>query len=224
MPDRVILWITDEICEDERKKISKLLETEVEYGLEIRFVKDVRVHTKYYYALLENPQALVVTVDDDMIYPENLIEKLLEGHYNNPNCVIAARVHEITFSNENIQLYGNWNRLAPGSNMKGHNLLATGVGGVLYPPNCLYSDWKNSDLFLKLCPTADDIWLKIMEALEGTKVVKLKKYTRETFTFSGTQDIALAKINVGQGRNDVLLKQCQEYYKFSGELLNQKDI
>ena len=218
MPDRITLWITNEISEVQRKEICGLLKSEIDFGLEINYIRDVRVHTKYYYAMLKNPEDIIITVDDDMIYPETLIENLYKAHQENPDCVIASRTHELTFSGKDIRLYDEWHRLAPGANNKGHSLLATGVGGVLYPPHCLFEDWEKSELFLELCPTADDIWLKIMEAMNGTKVVKLYKYTKETFTFSDTQSVALVNLNVGQGRNDILLKQCQQHYDFNSEL------
>lgn len=218
MPDKIILWLTDQIADDKREYVLDLLSVEIANGLEIRFVNDVRVHTKYYYAFLSYPDQIIITIDDDMIYPEDLIENLYNEHQKHPNTVIAARTHEITCSGNEINQYDKWHRLAPGNNNNNKFLLATGVGGVLYPPNCMYKDWKDSSLFLELCPTADDIWLRIMEAMNGVNVYKLNKYTRETFTLLGTQEVALVNTNVGQGRNDILLRRCQEYYGFDANL------
>lgn len=218
MPDRVILWITDEISD--RNSILKLLKAEIEAGLEVRFVKDVRVHTKYYYAMKEFPEDLIITVDDDILYPENLIESLYKVHSLHKHAVIAARAHEITTCGDVIKPYKKWHMLAPGVKEDAANLIATGVGGVLYPPHCLYKDWENTELFLSLCPTADDIWLKIMESLNGTSVFKLHKYTREAFIIGNTQTFALSKSNVGEGRNDKLLAKCKDHYKFSASIFN----
>lgn len=220
MPDKIILWITDEI--QNKDDVLKVLQNEINLGLEVRFVKDICVHTKYYYAMREYPKDLIVTVDDDILYPEDLIEKLYRKHCEHGNSVIAARAHEITFDGENIKPYRQWHMLAPGVKYNATNLIATGVGGVLYPPYCLYKDWINSDLFLALCPTADDIWLTIMEHLNGTEIIKLNTYTRESFVLGNTQKIALSKSNVGEGRNDKLFSQCQKYYKFTKELFEDK--
>ncbi len=216
MPDRIILWITDKI--NDRSELLSTLHDEIQAGLEVRFVEDVRVHTKYYYAMLEYPEAIIITVDDDIIYPENLIQRLYCCHQTHPKCVVAARAHEITTTNETILPYRQWNMLAPGTANKSNKLLATGVGGVLYPPHTLYTDWKDTSLFLKLCPTADDIWLKLMERLNNISVVKLDKYTREPFIIGKTQTIALSKANVGEGRNDILLGQCTRHYHINAEL------
>ena len=45
-----------------------------------------------------------------------------------------------------------------------------GVGGVLYPPNCLYKDVCNSELFMELAPTNDDQWFWFMAILSNTKI------------------------------------------------------
>lgn len=210
MPDRIILWITDKI--ENKDIVEELLSEEIEHGLEIRYIKDIQVHTKYYYALEENPDDIVITLDDDILYPEDLIEKLYKSYLENPGCIIAARTHEITFNNNDLKKYKDWNKLAPGKQNKDKSLLATGVGGVLYPPQVLYKDWKNIDLFLKLSAKADDIWLKIMETLAGTDVVKLYRYTKENFIIGSTQSIALSKQNVGEDRNDVFMSNCLNHY------------
>ena len=39
-------------------------------GLTIRFCEDLKAHKKYYYAFKEYPDDIVITVDDDVIYPQ----------------------------------------------------------------------------------------------------------------------------------------------------------
>lgn len=210
MPDRVILWITDLI--ENTNQVENALREEIDHGLEIRFVKDIRVHTKYYYAMKEFPNDLIITIDDDIMYAEDLFERLYEAHTKNPGCVIAARTHEITWSGKKINSYRAWHMLAPGVNNNAKSLIATGVGGVLYPPEILYKDWEDIDLFLRLSPGNDDIWLKVMETMAGTPVVKLSKYTRENFILGNTQAVALSNDNVKNNRNDVLMNQIVDYY------------
>ena len=45
-----------------------------------------------------------------------------------------------------------------------------GVGGVLYPPNLLYKDVTDKNIFLNLCPANDDIWFWAMAVLNNTKI------------------------------------------------------
>ena len=48
--------------------------------------------TKLFGALVseENPDTIIITFDDDVIYPESLVEKLLTKHKNNPNVAIGS--------------------------------------------------------------------------------------------------------------------------------------
>lgn len=212
MPDDIILWISNNV---NREKLQRILDKEIKQGLTVRYVEDIKVHTKYYYAMKEYPNDLIITIDDDILYPENLIESLYKAHCIHPKEVICSRAHEIVYENQNFLPYKKWNMLAPGIENDNNNLIATGVGGVLYPPKALYGDWKEIELFRKLCPNADDIWLKFMEYLNSTKTRKLKKFTKEFFIINNTQAIALSKINVNEGRNDVLLRNCAQYYQIN---------
>ena len=53
-------------------------------GLEIRFVKDIGPYTKLIPALKEFPNANIITIDDDYMYPFDMIEKLVKAHLLNP--------------------------------------------------------------------------------------------------------------------------------------------
>ena len=52
----------------------------------------------------------------------------------------------------------------------------TGVGGVLYPPNCFTSEAIREDIFLKCCPNADDIWFWAMALVRGRKIRVVKNH------------------------------------------------
>ena len=52
------------------------------------------------------------------------------------------------------------------------NAFPTGVGGVLYPPNCCGSTVTNLNVIKQTCLRADDLWLNFNSRLKGTKVVQ----------------------------------------------------
>lgn len=64
------------------------------YGLEIRFCDDLRSHKKYYFAMQEYPEDIVILFDDDMFYPKNTIKKLYELYKKFPSdiCAINTQV------------------------------------------------------------------------------------------------------------------------------------
>ena len=47
----------------------------------------------------------------------------------------------------------------------------TGVGGVLYPPHSLPKEIFNSKVFMDIAETVDDVWLRLMAVLGGTKTM-----------------------------------------------------
>jgi hypothetical protein len=47
--------------------------------------------------------------------------------------------------------YERWKRNISGA-VEGPDIFATGVGGVLYPPQSLHLDVLREDLFMALCP------------------------------------------------------------------------
>lgn len=70
----------------------------------------------------------------------------------------------------------------------------------------------NASLFMKLAPNADDLWLKIMAILNGTKTINVKGIYGNILSIVGTQEKALSKKNVLERKNDQYLKDLIEYY------------
>ena len=82
---------------------------------------------------------------------------------------------------------------------------------MLYPPNIMNEDLLKEDIFMKLCPIGDDLWLKVMQLLNDIPCVLAAKQ-RTLRYIDGTQEIALHKTNVGQGKNDEQLNNLFEFY------------
>lgn len=71
-----------------------------------------------------------------------------------------------------------------------------GVGGVLYPPNSLYCDITNENLFMELAPTNDDIWFWLMAVLNNKKIKVIKNNIPEPAEIDETmQGPCLTQIN-----------------------------
>ena len=152
----------------------------------------------------------IITIDDDIIYDNNLIELLLNGYYKFPNCVLANRVHKIKYGIDNKPIeYNKWYYQYKNEKMiPSYDLFATGVGGVLYPPNILKIDnIKIEDINKSYF--ADDIFLKWWENQLKIQIV----YTGNGKNLNGHElqnqivnKSGLALINNLQNRNDVYIK------------------
>ncbi len=135
LPDRIIVYLGSDSLGAEIPQ--ELLDYQ-RYGVEIVMDEsmDLKPHKKYYYAMQQFPDAKVITVDDDLVYPPDMIETLLKASEQYPEEVCARRVHKITFDPVgNIKPYILWKKQYK-ARKPSRSLLATGGSGVLYPPPC----------------------------------------------------------------------------------------
>lgn len=216
-PDRVILWLSS--LNFTKKIIPEKLQGLEKRGLEIRWVdEDLNCHKKYFYAMQEFPECIVVTVDDDVFYSKKLIEKLYGSYMRFPNAVSAMRVHKMSFDERGGVLpYVQWehNYRTEEAMQPRADLMATGCGGVLYPPHILSQEAFDKESIVKYCLNADDIWLKYMETLNSVKVVVAQQHEYDIWSIEGTQETSLNKNNVGQNKNDLFMKRMKEVYNVS---------
>ena len=175
--------------------------------------KDVGPHTKLVYALKEFPDAVIVTADDDTLYPRKWLQELYSAYLKNPDFIHCHRAHYMTFDDDGeLNPYLKWKWLSQGIIGPDRALFPTGVGGVLYPPGSLHPDAVNDRLFQKLCPRADDVWFKFMALVNGTECLKIRPYFKEFFTIDGSQEVQnLGRQNVAKG-NDDQVRAVMEYY------------
>ena len=143
-PDRIILWLSDNLClNDLPYDITRFIKN----GLEIRFVKDIGSYTKAIYAFKEFSNSIIVTADDDIYYPKDWLSKLYYSFIANPKDISVHRAHRIRFEDKKIAPYETWTKHVEEENARFDNFL-TGVGGVLYPPNCFSNEVLRKDIFL----------------------------------------------------------------------------
>jgi hypothetical protein len=90
--------------------------------------------------------------------------------------------------------------------------MASTGAGTLYPPGLLDERVFDKDTIKKHCLSADDIWMKTMSLLKGTKVVKTKKYPRPFTIISDSQTETLALENIFGGKNDQCVASMQKLF------------
>jgi hypothetical protein len=211
-PDRIILWLAQEQFRD--VEIPDTLRDLCRYGLEIRYCEeDILAHKKYYYAMLEFPDHAIVTYDDDIIYPEDSLEKLLRMHKQHPQAIICNRGREIAVENGKVAPYRYWSvsgKIPAG--MPSYRLMASTGAGTLYPPYCMPKDTFDLEKIRKLALTADDLWMKAMSILGGVPVVKSQTRGKALCVSRGKQQITLAHQNVDQNLNDHVMQILMEQY------------
>lgn len=210
-PDMIILYLHEKDAVDIPPRLRKLLK----YGFQIVTVPvDLKPHNKYFYAMKEFRDEIVITVDDDGIYSKHLVKRLYESYKKHPTAVSGMRVHRMKKNGDGLLYpYSQWEFEYAGATVPKSALFATGVGGVLYPPGCMSEELFNEGNIQKLCLKADDVWLKFMQVLAGTKVVSVPSEHPHPLTINTTQNTNLYKDNVLLGANDKYIRAMEQEYK-----------
>lgn len=211
-PNRIVVYLSKEQFENEKIRV---LETLRKQGVKVVFEdNDMRSHKKYLYAFISYPNDVIITIDDDIVYDKRMIEDLYNSYLKHPNAVSAKRVHRMRFGNDGrIKKYKDWDissrELIDAESLE---LLATGCGGVLYPPHTLDERVTDISAIKNTCLYADDLWLKVMELLKGTPVVLVssKSYTLKHIWSTDCDGLALS--NVNENGNDEQLRKICDYF------------
>jgi hypothetical protein len=199
-PDRILLWLAHDAAET-NKYIPRLKER----GVEIRRCDDIKSYKKIIFALREFPDSVIVTADDDCFYPTYWLERLYKAWLGDKSHVYCYRGHRMSVSTDgglSIGPYREWDYESPGFTGPSPLLIPTGVGGVLYPPGSLNEEVFNEDVFMSICPTADDIWLKAMSLLNGLSCKKITPASPRFYSLAKSQQKALFRTNHHKKAND----------------------
>lgn len=216
-PSKVILWLDKDVSlNDIPQRILNLRKK----GLEIHCEGDpLKPHKKYFHAMKDFRDACIVTVDDDVIYTRDMLASLYDSFKKHPNCISARRVHKILYDiNHHAVDYNSWGYDYKKETMPSKELLATGVGGVLYPPHIFDMDSKYFDTknIMDNAWSVDDIWLKFVENSMDIPVVWVPNKQTHPFYITN-KDLAKTSLyiaNVHNNRNDVAIEKCEKFFGF----------
>nr|WP_276537909.1 glycosyl transferase [Pseudoalteromonas agarivorans] len=218
-PNRIILWLDEE--EFTLNTIPLILKKQIARGLEVRFCPNYKSYKKLIPTLKISPKANIVTIDDDILYPYDMLELLYNEHLLNPDCVVGHRVHKITLdAQKNILPYSEWEQEATDKS-KSNLIMAIGIGGIFYPSGILSEECLNIKNFTLLAPNADDIWFKAMSLLTNAphkKVSDERNFWERFLVVESSQDIALFHNNQIEHGNDSQFKAVFEKYNLYKKL------
>ncbi|MDB9876444.1 hypothetical protein OAC75_02565 [Pseudomonadales bacterium] len=207
-PEKIILWLN----EDLRSRIPIGLEDLLFERFSIQYTSLQCSHKKLVHTLALYPDRVIITCDDDVLYHEQWLEALYLDHLINPKGVIAHQVRLIRRDSDgNLKAYKEWNS-SPDVGSESDAWLAIGGKGVLYPIDPFDERYSDSELFLKLTPTADDLWFKAMEILKGTSVRKCLFAVPDPIPIIGTQKMALKTANIDQDKNRIQWSALENHF------------
>ena len=203
--NRIILWLSH----DDYQQIPEALVLQQKRGLEIKECDDILSYKKLIPCLKECPNDAIVTIDDDLLYDCDILERLIMSYKETPQYISACRVHRIKYLEDGTMApYNNWYWTISEVGPNPANFFTTGAG-TLFPPDSLDKEVLNQEAFMSICKYADDIWLNAMAMKKGTLVTKVRtrSTTGEDYIINGwMQSSSLGQKNVVEKRNDDQIK------------------
>mgnify|MGYP000765201326 CR=1 FL=1 len=194
-PDMLVLWLSKDQFSSIDKLPNSLLRLQ-KRGLIIKIREnDYKSHKKYYYVLTEFPQDHLLTLDDDIIYPENTIKDILAFWQEHPECAVGRYSNQLSMNDRHEFV---WHRTRTEEVGRPSNKVWIGSGGgTIYPSGCLPKLAKDINVAMDICKTADDVWLNSMLRYNHTKIIALFKYC-PLLSVLYRRDISLSSLNMGQ--------------------------
>jgi hypothetical protein len=164
----VVLVLSDE--EFPGRRLPASLMRRARRGLSVHWVpNNGRNFDKLLPALTQFPDCRIVTVDDDKIYPRDLIERLVTASDEAPGAIIGNSGRLF------IRMPDNEIRMSPvlETFTRSDKVYLLNGTGVLYPPESLDARVHDVALVQRLSPTSDDVWFWVMSLMAGAERICL---------------------------------------------------
>lgn len=218
LPDKLVLYITTAQFEESGTPIPEALQKLAKENprFEIRdYPRDIRSYRKLIPALKDFPEAVIVTIDDDVFYHKNMLRDLLRLHEELPHAVLAHRAKRM----KPDKAYRKWSKyrwyhfLFKRIHADFQNI-QTGVGGVLYPPHSLKQEMLDVEQFTQVAPTTDDLWFWAAAVANDTPVIPVPFGHNKPKGVGKPRSLSLKTINfkAGTDRNSAALQAILEKY------------
>lgn len=201
LPDKIVLYLTfSQFGNDGLPK--DLTDLSALYPIfEIHnYDPDIRSYRKLIPALQDFPDAVIVTIDDDVSYHKHMLRDLLRLHQEIPNAILAHRAKRIKLNAP----YRKWKKYRWYHFLikRIHSCycnIPTGVGGVLYPPHSLKPEMLHRELFMQIAPTTDDIWFWAAAVANGTPIIPIPFGKNKPKGLKKPRELSLKTINFKTG-------------------------
>jgi len=103
--NRIVLWIAHE----DYKHIPQSLKRLQARGLEIMECDDLRSFKKLVPSLKQFPEEVIITIDDDVFYNQDILERLISAYLKEPEVIHCSKAYRIEVSKDGeILPYSGW--------------------------------------------------------------------------------------------------------------------
>ena len=215
LPNRIVLWLDKDHWND--SNLPPLLKCLQKSGLEIYYCEDIRSYKKLLPSLKKFPDNYIIVIDDDFYYHQDFVKWMIDAYEHSDKRTVFATWGCIPEKvNGKYLPYSQWKDCKYGNEQTEYSLFGGGGG---YSPKIFDEQIFREDLFIKLCPTADDIWFWAQEKRLGIKTCLtehhgygLHRPINRIESYDQTQKGTLFYQNCILGKNDEQLQAIVNYY------------
>lgn len=195
-PPRILVWLTREDIGLLDQAIIRHLEP---HGIAFVEAPELGPHKKWH-PMASSQMDPFVICDDDTFYPPSWYASLI-GDSALP-AYVGCRCHRLTGDAQaGPAPYAQWEKEITAGSPPSHATFVTGVGGALIHPRRLPAGFLDPEAFMRLCPRADDIWLKLAHLEAGIPCVR-SRFTFPCLGIAASEASGLAAENVTNHGND----------------------
>lgn len=216
-PRKIVVYLDCDNWSDE--KLPALLQHLKRVGVDFHYCKDLKSYKKLIPALKDFPNNPIITLDDDFYYNPNYHTWMREAYDASDKHTVLGQWGCIPIKKNGKYLpYNQWPDCKLGT--KEDEKMFIGCCGICYPPCVFEDEIFNEQIFMQLCPTADDIWFWAMEERLGIKREYIQPWgygyntpVNRIEEYDWNQTGTLMYKNVVLGKNDVQLRAVVDYYR-----------
>jgi hypothetical protein len=228
-PHKIILWLGSDVSNND---VPESLLKMQQYGLDIRFKsEDLGSHKKYFYAMQEFPEDIIITVDDDYLYDKNLIKDLMNMYAKHNTSICTLIGWRMIWNKDSGELLERreWRYVKNILKAPSKELYIMG-SYTLYPPNSLDVRVFDIENIRRLCTNTengivgyDDSWLKCMATLNSTTIVNARMYSKffEIPEIFDSQELSLGGVCLADNYEGIVAQKIFSYYNLTSK--NFKD-
>lgn len=179
VPEKFILVLSEDQFPE--KRIPRSLSLREERGLTILFEQGDRGSYKKLLPVLDGfPDHSIITVDDDVLYRKEMVQRFLEIVSDAPKVIVGSRGRKLGFDGEAFNPYSSWPLATP---LDEKGIVLTGHGGIFYPAGAFDKLSPGAvSMGNDRCPNADDIWFWAMAlAADRSRIVTEKEFAVPNF-------------------------------------------
>ena len=216
-PDKIVLWLDkNEFSID---TIPSTLKKQIKQGLTVDFCDNIRSYKKLIPSLKKYPDDIIITIDDDIVYKNDCIENLYNAYLEDKNQVYCN--YSFKFLSQDFRPVVNENKA-----YFLFNYIGTGAG-TLFPPHILPDEIFNEDVFMKLAPIHDDVFISLLLQMYNINLVNVNKNYKyyikliQKRIIINTQSIGLFKENSIKNKTKTQLLNLLNHYGIELKNINK---